>query len=528
MSAAGAVAALPAGETLAAVCASAPALEVSAVGKRFGATVALKDASFAVAAGEVHALLGENGAGKSTLVKLLSGLVLPDSGTIALFGAETTLRTPRRAQALGVQTAFQELSLVRDLTVTDNMLMPSAPRGPFAQLRRRRGREQVAAHLEAVGLAGVDPDALVAELDLPVRQKIEIARALFRKPRLLLLDEPTSTLSGRDIEWLGAHIAAARAQGVTIVFISHRMREVRQFCDRLTVLRNGQSVGTHAVDTVDDQAVIRMIIGRSLAATFPARPAVRPRGEPVLSGAGLAAGKLHDASFTLHRGEILGLAGLQGMGQADLFHACFGMAPLAAGALEVEGRHVVIASPRDAVSQRIGISLVPEDRKTEGLFLKLPGRFNVSLPVLDRFRKFGLIDVAAETNAVADVLAQVEVAPRALFEPASALSGGNQQKLVIAKWLMTGSRILLLFDPTRGVDVGTKHQIYVLMRDFVEAGGSILFYSTEIPEIVNMCDRVLVLYQGRVAAELADEAIDEEAIMRAALGEAETRPEPIR
>jgi len=268
--------------------------------------------------------------------------------------------------------------------------------------------------------------------------------------------------------------------------------------------------------------VIRMIIGRSLASTFPARPALPTAGTQVLRADGLTtAGKLHGGDFVLHSGEILGIAGLQGMGQQELFLACFGMVPLVGGSLFIDGREVVLASPRDAIRRRIGISLVPEDRKTEGLFLHLAGRFNVSLPVAHRFARLGVIDTAAETTSVARSLDQVQVDRRALYTPAGAFSGGNQQKLVIAKWLLAGSRILLLFDPTRGVDVGTKHQIYLLMRAFADAGGAILFHSTEIPEIVNMCDRVLVMYEGRMVAELTGSAIEEEAIMRAALGEAE-------
>ncbi|MGH7122014.1 MAG: sugar ABC transporter ATP-binding protein [Acetobacteraceae bacterium] len=499
------------------------ALEVKRISKAYGATVALADATFSVAAGEVHALLGENGAGKSTMVKLLSGLIRPDRGEIALSGKRVVLDSPAAARRHGIVTAFQELTLVRDLSVADNMLLPNAPRGPLGQLRRRQGERLVAAHLAAIGLGDIDPRAGMYELELADRQKIEIARALFRRPRILLLDEPTSTLAGRDIDWLSAQIASLRAQGVTIVFITHRVREVRRFCDRLTVLRNGESIGTAEVAAISDDAVIRMIIGRSLAAAFPNRPANRRPGAAMLRVDHIAtAGKLNDASFSLAGGEILGIAGLQGMGQHELFLACFGMAPLTAGHLFVDEREVVLASPRDAIRKHIGISLVPEDRKTEGLFLKLAGRFNVSLPVAHRFAHFGVIDTALETKAVARALAQVEVHPRALYTPAGAFSGGNQQKLVIAKWLLAESRILLLFDPTRGVDVGTKYQIYLLMRAFADAGGAILFHSTEIPEIVNMSDRVLVMYAGRTVAGFAGAAIEEEAIMRAALGEAET------
>ena len=504
------------------------ALEVSRVTKSFGATVALKDASFRVIAGEVHALLGENGAGKSTMVKLLSGLLAPDAGEIALGGMRVSLHGPAAAQRHGIATAFQELTLVRDLTVVDNMLMPNAPRGLLGQLRRRQGEQRVTEHLAALGLADIDPRAEIRDLELATRQKIEIARALFRRPHILLLDEPTSSLSGRDIDWLGERIATLRRDAVTIVFITHRLREVRRFADRLTVLRNGQTIGTAEVEAASDDEVIRMIIGRSLASTFPGRPAApavaaHEASAPVLRAESIAtAGKLRGASFSLHPGEILGVAGLQGMGQQELFLACFGMTPLVSGRLLVDEREIVLASPRDAVRSRIGISLVPEERKTEGLFLKLAGRFNVSLPVVDRFARFGVIDVARENRAVAGTLAQVEVDARALYTQAGAFSGGNQQKLVIAKWLLAESRVLLLFDPTRGVDVGTKHQIYLLMRSFADAGGAILFHSTEIPEIVNMCDRVLVMYEGRTVASLAGNAIEEETIMRAALGEAGT------
>jgi ribose transport system ATP-binding protein len=500
---------------------AAPALSVRKVTKTYGATIALNDATFSVLPGEVHALLGENGAGKSTVVKLLSGLILPDRGRIELFGEPAVLSRPAEAQRHGVQTAFQELTLVRDLTVADNMLLPRAPAGLLGQLRRREGERQVAEHFVALGLDDIDPRAEIGELDLALRQKIEIARALFRRPRILLLDEPTSTLSGRDIDWLGEQIERQRRQGVTIVFISHRLREVRRFCDRLTVLRNGSSIGTAPVAEVHDDDVIRMIIGRSLASAFPPRPVTAPDGAPVLQADQLTtAGKLHGAGFALRRGEILGIAGLQGMGQQELFLACFGMASLVSGSLLLDGRKVVLASPRDAIQDGIGISLVPEERKTEGLFLHMSGSFNVSLPVVHRFARYGVINTAAEARAVAAVLNQVGVQPRALYTAANAFSGGNQQKLVIAKWLLAGSRILLLFDPTRGVDIGTKQQIYVLMRDFVDAGGAILFHSTEIPELVNMCDRVAVMYEGRIVQELAGGAIDEEAIMRAALGEA--------
>lgn len=506
------------------------ALRVQGIVKAYGATIALDHASFAVSAGEVHALLGENGAGKSTTVKLLSGLVQPDEGAIELFGEHVRLRRPVAAQAQGVQTAYQEMTLVRDLTVTENMLLPRAPIGALGRLRHRAGERLVEQHLASMRLGEVDPRAEVRDLPLPVRQKIEIARAVFRRPRILLLDEPTSALSGRDIDWLGSLIARLKREGVTVVFISHRIPEVRLFCDRLTVLRNGKDVGTAEVAAISDDEVVRMIIGRSLAATFPPRPPTRPRpaGGPFLEVRNLATeGGLRDASFSLWPGEILGIAALEGMGQRQLFMACFGMARVRHGEILVDGRKLTLASPQDAIRENIGISLLPEERKTEGLFLKLDGRSNVSLPVINRFTKAALIDFGAVTAAVTRILDQVEVSPRALYTRVGAFSGGNQQKIAIGKWLLAGSRILLMFDPTRGVDIGTKHQFYLLMRAFADAGGAVLFYSTEIAELANLCDRVLVMYSGRIVDDLQGEAIDEERMMRAALGETSRVPETV-
>ncbi len=495
------------------------AVSVKGIRKAFGPTVAVDDVSFAVSPGSVHALLGENGAGKSTLVKLLSGLLLPDSGTIEVAGRPVTLGSPRAAHRCGIQTAFQEMTLIRDLTVLDNMMLPYAPMGPTGMIRRRAARAAIAQHLDQLGFH-VDLDEEVGRLDLALQQKIEIARAVYRNPQILLLDEPTSTLSGEDVDWLGRLIARLKAAGKTILFISHRMREVRAFCDGLTILRNGRHILTCAVDQISDADVIEKIVGRSISQTFPARPKDRSGfGAPVLSARSLRAGaKLEDVSFDLHKGEILGIASLQGMGQLDLFLACFGMTEVKSGDILVDGQKATITSPVDAMSAGVSMGLVPEDRKTEGLFLKLDGRTNASLPVINRFAPHGLIRTREEEQAVRQACATVEVDERALWTRAGAFSGGNQQKIAIAKWLVAQSRILLLFDPTRGIDVGTKHELYVMMRNFANAGGAILFHSTEVPELVHLCDRVLVLYAGRVAAEIGSERLSEAAIMRPALG----------
>jgi ribose transport system ATP-binding protein len=496
------------------------AIEADRVRKSFGATFAVEDVSFRVAEASVHALLGENGAGKSTIVKLLSGLLTPEQGGFRVFERSVALKSPRAAHRCGIQTAFQEMTLVRDLSVLENVLLPYAPMNLLGLVKRRAAHDAVARHFAGLGLESIDLHDEVGGLDLAVKQKIEIARALFRKPRILLLDEPTSSLSGGDVDWLGGVIAREKARGVTVIFISHRLKEVRDFCDSLTVLRNGRHIATGKVADVADEDVIRMIVGRSIGQAFPEKPAKTHRsGAEVLRVDHLATdGKLADASFALHQGEILGIAGLQGMGQLDLFVACFGAAEITGGRIAVDGKPVTLASPADAVRANIGISLVPEDRKTEALFLKLSGTENTAIPVIDRFSRFGFIDVKQERAAVAGVFRRVAVQERALWTRVGAFSGGNQQKIAIAKWLLAESRVLLLYDPTRGIDVGTKHELYRLMRQYVEAGGSILLYSTEIPELVHLADRVLVLYQGRVAKEVSGAALDEDSIMRAALG----------
>lgn len=499
---------------------SPSAISLERVSKRFGATVAVDDVTFSIEKGSVHALLGENGAGKSTIVKMLSGLIEADTGKHLIFGKTQSLSNPRICHQHGIQTAFQEMTLVKDLTVLDNMLLPYAPVNLIGTVNRRAAAVSVRAHFERLGIEGIDIYDEVGILDLTMQQKIEIARAVYRNPKVLLLDEPTSTLTGRDVDWLGEVIARLSDDGVTIVFISHRIPEVRAFCDRLTVLRNGQHIVTGDVGEYSDSEVIEMIIGRSMAQTFPARPdGPSQRGPEVLATENLSAGrKLTDASFKLHRGEILGVAGLQGMGQLDLFLACFGMADIHGGSVSIDGQPVVMTSPVDAIRSNIGLGMVPEDRKTEALFLKLSGKHNASLPVIDRFTHMGLIDTAAEDEAIERVFDRIDVDRRALWTPVSAFSGGNQQKIAISKWLVAESRILLLFDPTRGIDVGTKHELYLLMREFAEAGGAVLFFSTEIAELVHLADRVMVLYGGRVSADIPADELSEQVIVRATLG----------
>jgi ribose transport system ATP-binding protein len=497
------------------------AISTSRLTVRYGPTTALDAVDLGISNGQVHALLGENGAGKSTIVKVLSGLVRPDAGTVDIFGQKVMHFGVRFANNLGIRTAFQEISLVKDLTVARNFMLMEEPLNLLGMIRARALEDRVRAQLAELGISSIDPRAEVRSLDLPSRQKIEIARAVSHKPRILLLDEPTSSLSGRDVQWLGDLIQRLKQSGTTVVLISHRMQEVREFCSALTIFRNGRTVGAHAMAELTDAEIIHLMIGRSIGAAFPPKPQrspdEEPSAQPALSSRGLAtAAGVSDVSFSIRPGEVCGLAGLDGMGQRELFMALFGVVPTTAGEIRVVGQQVRLRSPADAVS--CGIGMLPEDRKFEALFLDLDARENVSLPSLRRFLRTGLIRFRLERHMVSRVLEVVKVAQRALWRPVRNFSGGNQQKIAVAKWLLANTRVLLLYDPTRGIDVGTKTEIYHLIRRYAESGGAVLFYSTEIPELVNMCDQVMVIYRGRIVETLAGEMLAESAIMNAAVG----------
>jgi len=477
------------------------AIAISQLSKRFGATVALNETSFSIQSGETHALLGENGAGKSTVVKILSGLLTPDSGTIGIFDTITEIASPRKASKLGIETAFQELPQIPDLSVADNLLMPDFPTRLGLFQNRRMRKRRVESIMSEFALDDVDPNAEIRDLDLSQRQKIEISRALARKPKILLLDEPTAALSEKDVLWLEQRIDEIKKTGATVVLITHRMQEVRQFCGRLTVLRGGIAVGTSDASDITDREVFQLIVGRSIETTFPVKARQSPIdiAAPALAAKGLKSGhRLNDADVALYPREILGVAALQGMGQLELFTALFGMRPLDGGQIEINGVPVTIASPRDAIG--LGISMVPEDRKTQGLAIRQTGRENAALPSIKSFSTFGWIDSGNEEIAVDQVFDRMQLHPRALYKTAQTLSGGNQQKIVLSKCLLANSNIMLLFDPTRGVDIGTKHEMYRIISEFAADGGSVLFHSTELPELVGLCHRVAVLYRGRIVA----------------------------
>jgi ribose transport system ATP-binding protein len=495
------------------------AIAISQLSKRFGATIALNEASFSILSGETHALLGENGAGKSTVVKILSGLLVPDSGTISVFDKTVAITNPGAASKLGIETAFQELPQIPDLSVADNLLMPDFPTRLGLFEDRGRRKRLVESILAEFSLEDIDPRAEIRGLDLSLRQKIEITRALARRPKILLLDEPTAALSEQDVHWLGRRIDEVKRAGTTVVLITHRMQEVRQFCDRLTVLRGGVAVGTSDANAITDRDVFQLIVGRAIETTLPEKPVRSAMGVamPALAARNLKSGhRLNDVDLTLYPNEILGIAALQGMGQLELFTALFGMTPLDRGQIEINGLPARIDSPRQAIG--LGISMVPEDRKTQGLAIRQTGRENAALPSIKRYAKLGWIDTRKEEMAVDRVFDRVQLHPRALYKTAQTLSGGNQQKIVLSKCLLAQSNIMLLFDPTRGVDIGTKHEMYRIISDFVAEGGSALFHSTELPELVGLCHRIAVLYRGKIVALCEGDNISEDRIGALMLG----------
>jgi ribose transport system ATP-binding protein len=490
-------------------------LTVTGLHKRYGAVRALDDAALTVAAGEVHALLGENGAGKSTLIKILSGAVRPDAGTIALDGRELRIRSPRDAAAAGIGTAFQELSLIPDLTVAQNLFFGREARTPLGTVRRTRVEVAARALLDELEIERIDVGAPLRTLPIAQRQLIEIAKALAREPRLLILDEATSALAPAEGEWL-LRLARARARaGAAVLFISHRMPEIRAIADRVTVFRNGTDVGGGTIEEISDDEAVRLMLGRRVERLYPPR-GERPPGEVVLAARGLRLGRrLDGVDLELRRGELLGVGGLQGQGQRELFNVLAG-ATRGAGSIVLDGRELTLASPRQALAA--GIALVPEDRQREGLLLDLSIRDNVALPVLDRVSHGPFIDGGAELRLVERVAQRLQVTPGSWGRDAGALSGGNQQKVVLAKSLVAEARVLLLYDATRGVDVGTKSEIFALLRELTADGVSILFYSTDLQELTNVCDRVAVMSDGRIGGVLEGEALTDENVLRLSVG----------
>jgi len=495
-----------------------PLFVMQGVSKRYGGVRALQDAQLAIEAGRIHAVLGENGAGKSTLIKIMAGVVAPDEGRMLLDGQPVAFTSPAAANDAGIACIFQELSLIPDLSVADNIAISNPPRR-FGLIDRRAQRRMAEEALSRAGADNIHPSALVKDLPLSRRQMVEIAKALARKPRILILDEATSALTAADVTKVYGVLKRLRAEGLALVYISHRMHEITELADECTVFCNGRSVASFAAGTKTDNEIVELMIGREYNAAFPPRTArTASDAAPLLEVRHLGwTDRLTNISLRLSAGEVIGLGGLDGQGQRELLLALFGVLLGTTGEVLIDGRPVAITGPHVAKGREIGMALIPEDRKTEGLMLPMSVRDNLSFAALDTLSGWGVIDKAAERDAVARIVRLLGVRTDGTDLPAGSLSGGNQQKLVIGKWLMMAPRILLLNDPTRGIDVGTKQEMYQLLRQLADAGAAILFYSTDYDELVGCCDRVLVMYDGAIRRELIGAEITERALVSSAL-----------
>ncbi len=490
-----------------------PVLQMRGISKRYPGARALDNASLEVRAGEVHVILGENGAGKSTLMKILSGAVRADSGEILLDGRPVDLSNPLKARRLGISTIYQELSLVPHLSVAENIFLGKTPARWGGVVDFRRMRADARHILDGLGVA-IDCDMPVHRLRLAQQQMVEVARALSDDARLLVMDEPTSALSQREVGELFATIARLTSKGVAVVYISHRMDEVFRIGHRVTVLRDGCHVATRNIADVTAPELVRLMADREVAEHYPRRR--HSLGEELLRVHRLQGGGLEDIAFVLRRGEILGIAGLVGAGRTRLARALVGADPVDDRRIEMRGTAVRIDSPADAA--RAGIGFLPEDRKQQGLVLRLSVERNVSLSHLGTLARFGVLDRRKERGEAQDSIASLRIRTPGPDQLVVNLSGGNQQKVVLAKWLAAHAEVLIFDEPTRGIDVAARQEIYLLMNRLVENGAALIMISSDLPEVLGMSDRILVMRGGRVVRELAAQEATDADVLQAALG----------
>lgn len=484
------------------------------VSRYFGGITALSGVNFTCDRSSVHGILGENGAGKSTLIKILSGVLEPSEGEVLVAGRPVAYRSTAEAVRDGIVCVFQELSLIPDLSVADNIFIDTPPRR-FGLIDRKAQRMQAAELLARLNASDVHPDTLIRDLSLSRRQIVEIAKALAKSPKVLILDEATSALTGKDVDTVYGLLADLRADGVASIFISHRMHEVDALCDRLSVFRNGQHIETFNKGDRSGAEIVHLMIGREISAQYPPKPMRQP-APPVLEVKNLRwENNLKGVNLKVEAGEIHGLGGLDGQGHKELLLALFGVLKGVEGEIRLRDKPFSPGSP--AACKEIGLALIPEDRKTEGLMLNLSIRDNLLLPNYAAVSHGPLIDSRKADDAVRDGVTRLQIKAGETANPVETLSGGNQQKVVIAKWIMLDPDIVLLNDPTRGIDVGTKQEIFRLMRELADAGKTILFYSTDYAELIGCCDRVSILYDGVVVAALEGDALTEDAIVAASL-----------
>jgi rhamnose transport system ATP-binding protein len=495
-----------------------PLLSVSGVAKSFAGVHALRGVSFDLQPGEVHALVGENGAGKSTLIKVITGAHRPDSGSIEVQGRRIDHNSPLVSRSLGIAAIYQQPALFPDLTVAENMAMGFESGGLWRLIDWRSRRTRARELLDRIG-ARIDPDAPVSALTMPEQQMVEIAKSLGGQAKVLIMDEPTASLPEHEVANLFRVVRDLKGQGVGIIYISHRLDELYALADRVTVLRDGQTVATRPMKEVERPELIRLMVGREISAIFPKRDVAQ--GDVVLEtrNLGCRASGVRGVSLSIRAGEILGLAGLVGAGRTELARVLFGLTPATEGEVLLRGRAAVIRTPSDAVD--LGIAYVPEDRRRHGVILELPIAENATLAILRRITKGGFLDFDREREIAGTYVEKLGVKTPSIDTPAGHLSGGNQQKVALSRWLATDPKVIILDEPTQGIDVGAKSEIHKLMVDLAERGLAILMISSELPEVLGMSDRIAVLRGGAVAGILSRGEATQEKVMALALGHAE-------
>jgi ABC-type sugar transport system ATPase subunit len=489
-------------------------LELRGVRKAYAGVEVLHGVDLEASSGEVLALAGANGAGKSTLIKILSGAVPSDGGEIRLDGQAPPINGPHDAHALGIRTVYQELSLVPQLSVTENVLLGEMP--------RRRGlvdwhlaHQRAEALLARIGFTDIDPRTPVEELSVARQQMVEIAKALTSEPRILVLDEPSAVLAGEDLDRLFALIRALRERGVIVLYVSHRLGEVMRIADRVTVIKDGRVMATKTPAETSEDEIVRLMAGRRLEQVYPDRPP--QAGPPLLSVAGLTRdGVFSDVSFSIRAGEIVGMFGLVGSGRTEVARCLFGVDQPTGGTVEVDGRRATPRSPAAAIAA--GLALVTEDRQRGGLVLDMSVRDNVTLATMWRLGRRGLLDRRRQAAAVEDMVRRLDIRPPRIETPVVHLSGGNQQKVVLAKWLLTEPKVLILDEPTRGVDMATRVDLYKMIDKLTESGLGVLMISSDLTEVLGATDRILVMREGRLVGELTTAETDEDEVLACAVG----------
>jgi rhamnose transport system ATP-binding protein len=492
-----------------------PLLQVRGVTKTFGAVVAVQDVSFGLYAGEAHALVGENGAGKSTIVKLLAGVHRPDAGGLELDGVPVELHSPADAKAAGIAVIYQEPTLFPDLSVAENIAMGRQPLGRLRTIDRAEMHRQAEQLFRRLGVL-IDPARPARGLSIADQQLVEIAKALSADARVLVMDEPTAALSTVEVERLFAVARSLRDEGAAVLFISHRFEEITALCERVTILRDGRHVCTEPLADLSTDEMVRRMVGRELGALFP-KQQVEP-GAVALEVDGLTRDRVfEDISFQVRAGEIVALAGLVGSGRSEVVRAVFGVDPRDAGTVKVAGRTLKASSPRAAMAA--GMALVPEDRRQQGLLMELSIQRNVTLPRSRKLSRLGFLTGGTERRSAKEWTGRLQTKYGRLDDEVGTLSGGNQQKVVLAKWLSTNPRVLIVDEPTRGIDVATKAEVHRLMSSLAADGVAVLMVSSELPEVLGMADRVLVMREGRMVAEIDRDQATEESVMSAAMGQ---------